>query len=104
MGWSPGPVVGAGGVRLAGISSMSREELEGEKIFGIEAWALPSRKKTNVVVSRTEASIRHTILVGVLRRILRDIRSQLSLNCDPKSILEKQGVCSNISRVSELLL
>jgi hypothetical protein len=84
MGWSPGPVVGVGGVGVANLYSVSREELWGENIFGIEAGALPSRKKTNVVVRRTEASIRHTILVGVLRRILRDIHSQLSLNYDPK--------------------
>lgn len=75
---------------MAGLSSVSREELGGEKIFGIEAVALPSRKKTNVVVSRTEASIRHTSLVGVLRRILRDIRSQLSLKCSSECMLAKQ--------------
>lgn len=90
MGWSPGPVVGVGGVGVAGLSSVSRDELGGEKIFGIEAGDLPSRKKTNVVVSRTQASIRHTSLVGVLRRILRDIRSQLSLKCGPKCMLANQ--------------
>lgn len=84
MGWSPGPVVGVGGVGVPSLSPLSREELGGEKIFGIEAGELPSRKKTNVVIRRTEASIRHTILVGVLRRILRDIHTQLSLNYDPK--------------------
>jgi hypothetical protein len=70
MGWSPGPAVGVGGVGMVGLSPVFLEVLGEEKIFGIEAWALPSRKKTNVVESRTQASIRHTILVGVLRRIL----------------------------------
>lgn len=90
MGWSPGPVVIVGGVEVADLSSVSREELGTEKIFGIEPEVLPSRKKTNVVVSRIEASIRHTSLVGVLRRIPRDIRSQQSLSCGPKSISNGQ--------------
>lgn len=75
MGWSPGPAVGVGGVGVAGSFSASRKELADEKIFGTEAGVFPSRKKTNVVVSRTEASIRHTSLVGVLRLILRNIHS-----------------------------